>query len=188
MPVLPRLRLIAVAAAVAGLLAGLVVGYAAGDEHGANRVASPSRSRAASKAASAAATVALTQSGSECSAQMGRALQLGVQVRNQSASDVTLRRIQAVLPLGGLKATSQAWGPCGELPGAAGAAGNSLPAGASTWFTVTFTVLVKCPSALPVEFSVDYEQRGRTAATRLPGFDDLGSVHYQSCPVTGPFG
>jgi hypothetical protein len=187
MPVLSRLRLIAVVTAIAGLLAGLVVGYAAGDEHAANRAASLSRSRVAAKAASVAATVALTQSGGQCSAQIGRALQLGVQVRNQSASGVTLRRIKAVLPLGGLKATSQAWGPCGELPGAAGAAGHALPAGASAWFTVTFKVLVKCPNALPVEFNVDYERRGRAAATRLPGFDDLGSVHYGSCPVTSPF-
>jgi hypothetical protein len=170
----------AVILAVAGLAAGLVAGYAAGDRHARSSAAPLSRSRVA--ISPAAGTPALSQSGSQCSAQIGRALQLGVQVTNQSAAGVTLRRVAAVLPLGGLKVTSQAWGPCGELPVLSYAPGNALPAGASTWFTVTFKVLVRCPGALPVQFILDYDWRGGPAAIHLPGFVDLGDVPYASCP------
>jgi hypothetical protein len=48
--------------------------------------------------------------------QIGHALQLGVQVTNESSADLTLGRVTVVLPLGGLKVISQAWGPCGQLP------------------------------------------------------------------------
>lgn len=54
-----------------------------------------------------------------------------------------------------LKAISQAWGPYGELAVASDTPDYALPAGASTWFTVTFKVLVKCPEALPVQFTLD---------------------------------
>lgn len=91
---------------------------------------------------------------------------------------MTLRQVRAVLPLGGLRVRSQGWGPCGELPAAGVVPGNVLPAAASTWFTVTFTVLVKCPGALPVQFTVGYDRLGRPATVRLPGFVDLSHVPY----------
>ena len=183
-----RLPPIAVILAAAGLLAGLIGGYAAGDRHSRNSAAPPSNPAPSSPAPSrpaapsAAGALAVEQSGRQCSAQLGRALQLGVQVTNLSAASVTLRRVQAVLPLGGLKATSQAWGPCGELPVADTEPDNVLPAGASTWFSVTFQVLVACPSAFPVQFTLDYDQRGRPATVALPGFVDLGHVPYAGCP------
>ncbi len=175
---------IAVILAAAGLLAGLIGGYAAGDWHARNSAAPLSRSRpAASPAApSAVGALAVEQSGRQCSAQIGRALQLGVQITNLSAVSVTLRQVRAVLPLGGLKATSQAWGPCGELPAAGTEPDNVLPAGASTWFTVTFQVLVTCPGPFPVQFTLDYDQLGRPATIALEGFADLGHVPYASCP------
>jgi hypothetical protein len=174
---------VAVVLAAAGLLACLIVGYAAGGWHARHRAAALGRSPAASPVAlSAAAALALSQSSGQCSARIGHALlQLGVQVTNQSAADVTLRRVRAALPLGGLEAISQAWGPCGELPTARDPSDNFLPAGASTWFTVTFRVLTTCPGPLPVQFTIDYDWRGRAAATRLPGFADLGQVSYPGC-------
>ena len=88
----------------------------------------------------------LSQSGLECSVQTGRELQVGLEITNLSLATVRLRRIQVVLPLGGLKVTSQAWGPCGQLAAADDASGRILPPtlgrGASSWFTVTFQVLV----------------------------------------------
>ena len=60
---------------------------------------------------------------------------------------------------------------------------NAIPAGGSAWFTVTFKVLVKCPGPLPVQFTLGYDQLGREATIRLPGFEDLGDVPYASCPV-----
>ena len=170
----------------AGLLAGLVIGYVFGARH-AGKPPSPSRATASPTAPSfAAGGYPLSQSVPGCSAQTGDELQLGLEVTNLSTTAVTLRRVTAVLPLGGLKTTSQAWGPCGELPGAGEAPGNLLPPtlgpGASTWFTVTFKVLVRCPQPLPVQFTLDYDQDGRPAAMPLPGFPDLGQVPYPGCP------
>ena len=175
---------VAVILAAVALLAGLVAGYAAGDRHARTSAVPLPRSRSASSptALSAAGTAALSQSGGQCSAQIGHALQLGVQVTNASAAGVTLRRVKAVLPLGGLKAIAQAWGPCGELPAASDVAGASLPAGSSTWFTVTFKVLIRCPGPLPVQFTADYDWRSRPAVAHLPGFADLGQVPYAGCP------
>jgi hypothetical protein len=169
-----------------GLLVGLAVGYAEGVRH-AGKPPSPPRAVASQTAPFfSAGGFPLSQSESGCSAQTDHELQLGLEVTNLSATSVTLRQVKAVLPLGGLKVTSQAWGPCGELPGAAQAPGNALPPtlepGASAWFTVTFQVLVGCPQPLPVQFTLDYEQDGRAAAMPLPGFPDLGQVRYSGCP------
>jgi hypothetical protein len=57
----------------------------------------------------------------------------------------------------------------------------TLGRGASTWITVTFQVLVSCPQPLPVQFTLDYDQQGRAAAIRLPGFPDLAQVPYIGC-------
>jgi hypothetical protein len=170
----------------AGLLVGLAVGYAAGARHAA-KPPSPPRAAASQTAPSfSAGGFPLSQSDTGCSAQTDHELQLGLEITNLSATAVTLRRVKVVLPLPGLRVTSQAWGPCGELPGAAEAPGNALPPtlgpGASAWFTVTFRVLVRCPQPLPVQFTLDYEQDGRPAAMPLPGFPDLGQVPYSGCP------
>jgi hypothetical protein len=169
-----------------GLVVGLLVGYAVGDRHARKNAAEFSRSHVSSSPAvsSTAVASALSQSGGQCSAQVGHALQLGVQVANQSATAVALRQVRAVLPMGGLRPTSEAWGPCGELPAVSAAPENVLPPGASSWFTVTFEVLVKCPGAFPVQFALRYDQLGRPATVHLPGFDDLGQVPYASCPTS----
>jgi hypothetical protein len=182
LPVPPwRPSLAAVILAAAAVLAGLVVGYAAGARHARSSPAARSPARPAALVAGS-----VTQSLRQCSAQVGRALQLGVQVTNDSAEAVRLLWVQAVLPMGGLAAIAQAWGPCGELPAATGSPDNLLPAGASTWFTVTFQVLVRCPGPLPVQFALDYDQSGRVTSIRLPGFADLGHVPYAGCPAAGP--
>jgi hypothetical protein len=177
---------VAVVLGAAGLLAGLAVGYAVGIHHAA-RSGQPSRLPAAAQAAPSPLPAAdsVNQSGPQCSAQVGPELQLGIEVTNVSATAITLRRVEVVLPMGGLKPASQAWGPCSELPPAALLQGTTLPAGASAWFTVTFHVLVRCPQPLPVQFRLDYDVRGRPAATSLPGFDDLGQVAYTGCQRPG---
>jgi hypothetical protein len=177
----------ALALAVAGLLAGLAVGYAVGVRHAAKPPSPPPRPAVTQTTPSfTAGGFPLSQSGPGCSAQTGHQLQLGVEVTNLSATALTLRRIEVMLPLGGLRATSQAWGPCGELPDAAEAPGTidapTLGPGASVWFTVTFQVLVACPVPLPVHFTLVYDQSGRRAAMPLPSFPDLGQVRYSGCP------
>src|SRR6266545_1523242 len=161
------------------LLAGLAIGYAGGARHAGGHAAppSPSPSRAAALAAPfSAGGFPLSQSGPQCSVQTGRELQVGLQITNLSPAAVRLRRVAVVLPLGGLRVISQAWGPCGELPASREAPGNILPPtlrrGASSWLTVTFQVLVRCPQPLPVQFTLDYDQQSRLAAIRLPGFPD----------------
>jgi hypothetical protein len=125
----------------------------------------------------------LSQSGQQCSEQIGRRLQLGVQITNESPASMTLSEVRAIEPTGGLKETSHAWGACGELPGVVTPGANVLGAGDSTWFTVTFRVLDRCPGALPVQFLLTYDRGGQTQTVRLPGFVDLGHVPYSGCPV-----
>jgi hypothetical protein len=173
----------AVLLAAAALLVGLAAGYAAGSLHTGKTPAPPARHSAAVSAAPSLVLggFPLSQTGPACSAQLGRELQVGVEVTNTSAATITISRVEVVLPLRGLTVVSQAWGTCGELPAVPENPGNVLPAGGSTWFTVTFRVLVKCPGPLPVQFRLDYLNAGRTAVAALPGFDDLGQVPYAGC-------
>jgi hypothetical protein len=182
---------------VVALLVGLAVGYAAGVGH-AGKPPSPPRPAASPTAPSfavggfpltrpsfAVGGFPLSQTGPGCSAQIDHELQLGLEVMNLWDTPITLHRVEVMLPMGGLKATSQAWGSCGELPAPGEAPGNALPLtlapGASAWFTVTFQVLVRCPQPLPVHFVLDYDQSGRSAAMPLPSFPDLGQVSYGKC-------
>lgn len=170
----------------AALLLGLTAGYAAGDRHAGGGAAAPQRPSASASAAAPPVTAgpALMQDPVTCSAQVGRELQLGVQVPNQSTTDVTLSRVHVVLPLGGLRTISQEWGPCGVLPADESLTADRITPGASTWFTVTFKVLMKCPQPLPVQFTVDYQWNDQLTTVSLPGFPDLGEVPYPGCPAT----
>jgi hypothetical protein len=123
--------------------------------------------------------LALIQDTGACSAQIGRELQLGVQVTNRSAQAIGLGQIRTVLPLGGLRVISQQWAPCGAIGVSQDPA--SLGPGDSAWFSVTVQVLVACPGPLPVEFTVGYTWAGKAAVVHLPGFPDLGKVSYPGC-------
>jgi hypothetical protein len=171
----------------AGLIVGLAAGYATG-----YRQARPARPAPVSTAAPVRrATVAtgpgtfyeddpaLSQAAGTCSAQSGRELQLGVQVTNDSIASVGLGRVRAVLPLGGLKAISQRWAPCGAI--GTGQDPVSLAPGDSTWFSVTFRVLARCPGPDPVQFAVGYTTGRTSADVRLEGFPDLSRVRYSGC-------
>ena len=170
---------------VVGLLAGLVAGYAVGVRHAGKPHSPPRATPSQTRPSFSAGGFPLSQSGPECSAQTGHELQLGLEVTNLSATALTLRRVAVVLPLGGLKVVSQAWGPCGELPGAAQAPCDDLSPtlgpGASAWFTVTFRVLIRCPQPLPVQFVLHFDQGGPPGAIPLPSFPDLGRVPYAGC-------
>jgi len=147
----------------------------------------------------------LAQTGGACSVQHGRELQVGVEVINLSETAVTLGPVRPILPLGGLRLVSQQWAPCGALspswPAADGGmivfiksstgvveVGSATPASAAVlppngtaWLSATFRVLVACPSPLPVQFSVSYQENGRTDTAQLAGFPDLGQVTYTGC-------
>ena len=150
----------------------------------------------------------LAQTGGACSVQQGRELQVGVEVINLSKAAVTLDRVRLVLPRGGLHLVSQQWAPCGALSptwqaadggmivifkssGGAVEAGSATPGGAAVlppdgtaWLSATFRVPVACPSPLPVQFNVSYEENGRTDTAQLAGFPDLEQVTYTGCKDT----
>jgi hypothetical protein len=183
---------------IAGLIVGLAAGYALGYRHlgqavrlsratAAGGVPSATTSAGGPGAYSSSLSIAgfsgLAQTGGACSVQRGRDLQVGVEVINLSGTAVTLGKVRTILPLAGLRPVSQQWAPCGAiLPSSGSAAGAAvLPPFGTAWLSVTFRVLVACPSPLPVQFSVSYQENGRTDTAQLPGFPDLGQVTYTGC-------
>jgi hypothetical protein len=147
----------------------------------------------------------LGQTGGACSVQRGQELQVGVEVINLSETSVTLGQIRPVLPRGGVRLVSQQWAPCGALApswqaadggmtvsvkSSAGVveAGSSAPGSAAVlppngtaWLSATFRVPAACPSPLPVQFSVSYQENERTDTAQLAGFPDLGLVTRTGC-------
>lgn len=168
--------------ALTALAAGLLLGFIGGNRQA---TANGKPTRAATPAATAfpVGGTAITGTGNRCAVQLGHALQLGVEVVNQSDGTVALRQIEPVLPLSGLKAVASRWGTCGALPGPGPGPGRAtaLGPGATGWLTVTFDVMVACPQPLPVQFKISYAQAGRLVTAELPGFSDLGQVQYNNC-------
>ena len=174
--------------AAVALVLGVAVGYTVGRNQAPRRPTTTPSARGSTPSAAASSAPdfglpELGQTGQQCSEQIGHRLQLGVQVTNESALSVRLRRVQVIMPLGGLKPTAHAWGTCGQLPGVPSPQATLVSAGGSAWFTVTFRVLQRCPGALPVKFLLSYDRGGSTKTVRLPGFVDLGHVPYSGCPV-----
>jgi hypothetical protein len=165
--------------ALLALAAGLLLGFAGG------RLQARANGRPARAATSAATVFAvgdpLIETGNRCAVQLGHALQLGVEVVNQSDRAVALRQIEPVLPLGGLKTVASRWGTCGALAGPGPGPATALGPGATGWLTVTFDVMVSCPQPLPVQFEISYAQAGRLVTAEFAGFADLGQVQYNNC-------
>jgi len=172
----------AVRIALAAFAAGLLLGFGGGHlQAGAN--GRPGRAASSATTVFAVGDTAITMTGNRCAVQLGHALQLGVEVVNQSDRAVALHQIEPVLPLGGLKAVASRWGTCGSLselsPGPGQA--TALGPGGTRWLTVTFDVMVGCPQPLPVQFKISYAQAGRLVTAELLGFPDLGQVQYNHC-------
>jgi hypothetical protein len=143
------------------------------------------RTRAAGAARSrvtgSAGVTVIGATGRRCAVQLGRTLQLGIEIINQSDRAVAVRQVSAVLPLGGLRAVATQQGPCGLLPQPGLGQAASLAPGATGWLAVTFNVLVSCPQPLPVGFKVSYVEAGKLATSELSSFPDLGQVRYSYC-------
>jgi hypothetical protein len=171
---------IALAAFAAGLLLGFVGGHL---DAGAN--GRPARVAASATTGFPVGDTAIAMTGNRCAVQLGHAVQLGVEVVNQSDGTVALRQIEPVLPLGGLKAVASRWGTCGALPelgrGPGPGQAMALGAGATGWLTVTFDVMIACPQPLPVQFKVIFAQAGRLVTAELAAFPDLGQVRFNNC-------
>lgn len=128
---------------------------------------------------------AVRQVKESCATQNGSELQLGVEVTNQSAAAVTLTGLKIVFPGdgGALREISWQWAPCGAINYGLYQTTVLVGPGSSAWLSATFKVLVHCPAAYPVQFSVSYVADGVHATTTLPGFPDLGQVPYIGCPT-----
>jgi hypothetical protein len=180
--------------------AGAVPSAVTGSAVPPDSAASPGGPGAYSSSLSIAGLSGLAQTGGACSVQRGRDLQLGVELVNLSGTAVTLGKVRSILPLGGMLPISQQWAPCGAISSSWQAteggsfvfidastgkveAGSStvLPPYGTAWLSATFRVLVACPGPLPVQFSVGYQENGRTRTAQLPGFPDLTQATYTGC-------
>lgn len=169
--------------ALAALCAGLVLGFVGGHLQASTKGRPALTVAQALTAAPQVGSTAITMTGSRCAVQLGRTLQLGIEIVNQSGGAVAWRQVRPVLPLGGMRPVASQWGTCGLLPIPAAEQGASLDAHATEWLTITFDVIVQCPEPLPVEFKLSYMQSGRLATAKFLGFPDLGQVRYNNCPT-----
>lgn len=165
---------------LAALVVGLLLGYAGGHlQAGHKRPPAPAASPAVTTEP-LLDTTGITVTGARCAVQLGRTLQLGIEIVNQSTHPVALHQVAPVVPLSGMQAVAARWGPCGSLPEPVPQQ-HVLEPGATTWLAVTFRVLVRCPEPFPVLFKVSYTQSGRTMTTEFDSFPDLGQVKYNNC-------
>jgi len=185
----------AIVLAAVTLLIGLAAGFAAGKGTDGGTNAGPGATGSRPSAAASAVTsspgnaladagLAIEQLPESCATQTGSQLQLGVELMNQSAAAVTLTGMKTVFPgdAGALRELSWQWAPCGAMTYGLSQPTVPLPPGSTAWLSVTLKVLVRCPAAYPVQFSVSYISGGVHAASNLSGFPDLGQVPYMGCP------
>jgi hypothetical protein len=183
------------------LVAGLAVGYAVGHGQGQGTVAAPgkpaapagqARGGAGSGTIAAAAPSAstdfsgqaLTQIPGTCSVQVGRNLELGIQVTNRSGQPVLLKSVKAVsLMPGMLKVLSWRWDPCGFDNDGIVPETVALGPGETTWVSAVVQPLIACPAPAPLQFQVSYSVNRQQSTFNLPGFPDLSAVPYSGCPA-----
>ena len=183
------------------LLVGLAVGYAVGHGQGRGTAAAPDKPAApagqapgavgsetivavAPSASTGFSGPALTQNPGTCSVQVGRNLELGIPVTNQSGETVLLESVKAVpLASGMLKVLSWRWDPCGFDNDGIVPDTVTLGPGETTWVTAVVQPLIACPAPAPLQFRVTYSVNSRQSTFNLPGFPDLSAVHYSGCPT-----
>ena len=166
------------------LAIGLAAGYAAGHGQGRGTVAAPEKPAAPAVRADFLG-LALTQDTGTCSVQAGRDLELGIPVTNRSGETVLLESVKPVpLVSGMLKVLSWRWDPCGFDNDGIVPDTVALGPGETTWVTAVVQPLVACPIPAPLQFQVTYSINSQKSTFNLPGFPDLGAVHYSGCPTS----
>jgi hypothetical protein len=124
--------------------------------------------------------------GTQCAAQSGTILWLGIEVINHGPGPVTLLAINFTVPLGGLEERTGLWGACGQLVLGAPAEEEHLYEGSTAWVSGAFQVQVDCPLPLPVQFMLTYtDATGASQERNVGGFPDLGRVPYSGCDTAG---
>jgi hypothetical protein len=183
------------------LVLGLAVGYAVGHGQGRGTVAAPEKPAAPVDQASGgvnsgtivavgpSASIdffgpALTENPGTCSVQVGRNLELGIPVTNQSGETVLLKSVKPVpLVSGLLKVLSWRWSPCGFDDDGIVPDAVVLGPGETTWVTAVVQPLIACPGPAPLQFQVTYSVKSQQSTFNLPGFPDLSAVRYSGCPT-----
>jgi hypothetical protein len=183
------------------LVLGLVAGYAVGHSQGRGTVAAPAKPAspvgqasgdvnsetivaAAPSASIDFAGPALTENPGTCSTQVGHNLELGIPVTNQFGETVLLKSVKPVpLMAGLLKVLSWRWAPCGFDDDGIVPDTVALGPGETTWVTAVVQPLIACPAPAPLQFQVTYSFNSQDSTFNLPGFPDLGAVHYSACPA-----
>jgi hypothetical protein len=169
-----------ISSAVLALAVAFAVGVAGGYELRGEREPAPVPQRGVEGGAIVEAT------GTQCAAQSGTILWLGLEVINHGPGPVTLQAINFTLPLGGLEERTGLWGACGQLVLGAPAEEEHLYEGSTVWVSGAFQVQVDCPLPLPVQFMLTYtDAAGATQQRNVGGFPDLGRVPYSGCDTAG---
>jgi hypothetical protein len=176
-----RVRASTVEVAVASLAAGLIIGFMSGhlSAHTSRPVARPAiKVRVMMPLLSVTPIVDI---GGRCAMQVGKHLELGIEIGNQSSTAVGIGRITPVFELGGFRPIATGPGTCGALAGAEPFYPPLLFPGDTEWITTTVVALEHCPQALPVGFKVRFAQAGKTSSTVFNAFPDLGQIPYRGC-------
>lgn len=164
------------------LVVGLAVGYVVGHGQGRGAGAAPGKS-AAPSASSDFSGPFLTENPGTCSVQVGRDLELGIQVTNLSGETVLLESVKPMpLMSGVLKVLSWRWDPCGFDKDGIVPDTVSLGPGETAWVSTVVKPLIACPGPAPLRFQVTYSVNSQQSTFDLPGFADLGAVRYSGCP------
>src|SRR5215469_5569778 len=123
---------------------------------------------------------AIETTGARCAVLSGKNLQLGIQLINDSDSQVTLGRITTLFPMGGLRGISGGVGTCGVLlPSLVHA--SPLPPRSTEWIVATVAMHMACPQPYPVWFKVSYSVGDKKSSVVIAAFPDLGQVHFGQC-------
>jgi hypothetical protein len=178
---LSRVNASTIEAALIALVIGLVIGFVGG-----HVTAKPKHQQHSTEPGKVTLTpvfmqAPLADNGGRCAVQVGRNLELGIELVNQSRSPVLVERITPVFALGGFRPTASGAGPCGALPGSQYVQPAAILPGATEWVAATLKVLVHCPQARPVGFKLRYSQSGKTGTTIFNAFPDLGQIPYRGC-------
>lgn len=169
-----RAGLVVLMLVLAGI-AGFLIGRGSAD------VRRPASGTSASPGGtSSPSATSLTTTRNRCSAQVGRQLQLGVELDNPTGGEIVLREITPAFFVTGLATTRTERGVCGQ-PADGLATPYLLKPNSTVWIRATVDVLIACPAPVPVFFDVSYTTSAGAVTIQLPAFLDLGGVPYTGC-------
>jgi hypothetical protein len=164
------------------LLMAVLIGLVGGYVEGHHRHPSDAPQLPSARPVAARPGDGVVATGNSCSAQLDTRLELGVEVINPSSVSVLLDQLTLVRPRHGLRPVATAIGTCGQVTDSPAFGQARLRSGRSTWLTMTFDVVVHCPSALPVELRLRYSHGSHPTSSLLAEFPNLSRVAFSRCP------